>query len=101
MLDFGGGAWYTLRQIQRFAIRYAVGGGMMRVTVWNENAHEKIIPLVTEIYPGGIHEEVARILKECDDVEVRTATLDQEECGLPDDVLNAIYSGNAIRLLGM
>ena len=61
---------------------------MIKVTVWNENAHEKILPLVTEIYPGGIHEEVARILKECDDVEVRTATLDMPECGLPDEVLN-------------
>lgn len=27
----------------------------MKVTVWNENIHEKEMPIVTENYPGGIH----------------------------------------------
>lgn len=58
----------------------------MKVLVWNENIHEKEIPRVTELYPGGLHEYIASILKS-DDVEVSTATLDDEECGLTDDVL--------------
>ena len=60
---------------------------MIRVTVWNENFHEKNVPVVTENYPGGIHEEIKRILSECDDIEVRTATLDDPEIGLSDEVL--------------
>ena len=59
----------------------------MKVTIWNENIHEKEKPIVTELYPGGLHKYIASFLK-CDDIEVRTATLDDEECGLTDDVLN-------------
>ena len=58
----------------------------MKVTVWNENQHEKKMPRVCELYPGGIHKYIASFLK-CDDIEVRTATLDDEECGLTDEVL--------------
>ncbi len=58
----------------------------MKVLVWNENFHEKENPYITELYPGGLHEYIASILKS-DDVEVSTATLDDEECGLTDDVL--------------
>lgn len=59
----------------------------MKVTVWNENQHEKSEPGVTELYPGGLHTYIAGFLKS-DDVEVRTATLDDEECGLTDEVLD-------------
>jgi len=59
---------------------------MINVVVWNENVHEKKKPLVTEIYPGGIHGYIAEFLKG-DDINVRCATLDEEECGLTDDVL--------------
>ena len=41
----------------------------MKVVVWNENHHEKIQPIVTENYPGGIHEYIKSFL-ECDEVEV-------------------------------
>lgn len=58
----------------------------MKVTVWNENLHEKEIPLVTELYPGGLHGYIAGFLKDAD-VEVRTATLDDPQCGLTEDVL--------------
>lgn len=58
----------------------------MKVTVWNENEHEKVNPKVLEYYPGGLHGYIASFLK-CDDIEVRTATLDDEECGLTDEVL--------------
>lgn len=59
----------------------------MKVTVWNENQHEKSEPRVTELYPGGLHEYIAGFLKS-DDIEVRTATLDDENCGLTDEVLD-------------
>jgi len=58
----------------------------MKVTVWNENVHEKTHPKMLEIYPGGLHGYIANFLK-CDDIEVRTATLDQEEHGLTEEVL--------------
>jgi len=58
----------------------------MKVTVWNENCHEKMDPVVAGIYPEGIHGCIAGFLK-ADDVEVRTATLDEPECGLTEEVL--------------
>ena len=58
----------------------------MKVTVWNENVHEKLDPNIMKIYPGGLHEFIAGFIKS-DDIEVRTATLDMPECGLTDDVL--------------
>ena len=36
---------------------------MIRVTVWNENVHEKEIPEVTKLYPQGIHGELAAYLR--------------------------------------
>ena len=59
----------------------------MKVVVWNENIHEKVHPLVTQNYPGGIHGYIKSFL-ECDDVEVTTATLDDPECGLTNEVLD-------------
>ncbi|MBO4220530.1 MAG: ThuA domain-containing protein [Clostridia bacterium] len=60
---------------------------MIKVTVWNEYAHEKENETVAKIYPHGIHNAIADFLR-CDDIEVRTATLDEPECGLTDEVLN-------------
>ncbi len=59
----------------------------MKITVWNENKHEKEIPLILELYPGGIHEYVAGFLAN-DTIETRTATLDDPECGLTQEVLD-------------
>ncbi len=59
----------------------------MNVVVWNENHHEKIDPRVMEVYPGGIHAYVASFLEDAD-VHVRTATLDMEECGLTQEILD-------------
>ena len=47
---------------------------MIRVTVWNENVHEKEIPEVTKLYPQGIHGELAAYLRTLGDIEVRTPT---------------------------
>lgn len=59
----------------------------MNIVVWNENRHEKKNPVVTEIYPEGIHGAIASFLKE-DHADVKTATLDEAEHGLTEDVLN-------------
>ena len=61
----------------------------MNITVWNENVHEKEIPRVTEVYPGGLHVFLADVVKaEVGEGKLRTATLDDPDCGLPDEVLN-------------
>ncbi|WP_199620552.1 ThuA domain-containing protein [Paenibacillus alkalitolerans] len=59
----------------------------VRVTVWNENLHEKKNPKVAEIYPNGIHGAIADGLQG-EGVSVRTATLEQPEHGLTEAVLN-------------
>lgn len=60
---------------------------MIQVTVWNEFRHEKTDKVVQETYPEGIHGQIAAFLKE-DQFEVKTATLDEAEHGLTDEVLN-------------
>ncbi|WP_283153737.1 ThuA domain-containing protein [Guptibacillus hwajinpoensis] len=59
---------------------------MLNVTVWNENRHEQSSEEVRSVYPNGIHGAIAEFLKE--DFEVRTATLDEPEHGLSEEVLN-------------
>ncbi|MGD0766582.1 MAG: ThuA domain-containing protein [Tepidisphaeraceae bacterium] len=59
----------------------------IRVTVWHEYRHEKKDPKVAEVYPRGIHEAIASHLRKSSDLQVRTATLDEPEHGLSDDVL--------------
>ena len=61
---------------------------MIRVTVWNENYHEKTIPEMKAVYPKGLHGTIAEFLSGEEDFEVRVATQDQPEFGLSDDVLN-------------
>lgn len=60
---------------------------MIKVTVWNEFVHEKKDEKVKEIYPEGIHKTIADFLGREEDIEVRVATLDDEECGLTEEVL--------------
>jgi trehalose utilization protein len=60
---------------------------LIRVTVWNEYRHEKKNPEVAKIYPRGIHEAIAAPLQEQGFV-VTTATLDEAEHGLTEEVLN-------------
>lgn len=60
---------------------------MIRVTVWNEYMHEVRQDWVAAIYPDGIHGCIADFLGNNDDIIVRTATLDQPENGLTEEVL--------------
>jgi trehalose utilization protein len=62
----------------------------LRVTVWNEYRHEKRDEHIASVYPDGIHGAIAEGLREADgSLEVRTATLDEPEHGLTDDVLDS------------
>ncbi|HEX8598573.1 MAG TPA: ThuA domain-containing protein [Chloroflexia bacterium] len=62
----------------------------IQVTVWNEFRHEQNpTHPARAIYPEGIHEAIAAGLREHSDLEVRTATLDEPEQGLPADVLES------------
>ena len=58
-----------------------------RVTIWNEYRHEKSDEQVTKIYPEGMHAVLAAMLTE-GGFEVGTATLDEPEHGLSDEVLD-------------
>jgi trehalose utilization protein len=57
-----------------------------RVTVWAEYRQERSDPPVAAIYPDGIHTVIAEGLGESG-FDVRTATLDDPEHGLTDDIL--------------
>lgn len=61
---------------------------MIKVLVWNEFIHEKDPDCkASEIYPDGIHQAIAEFLGKEDDIQVRTATLDDENCGISKEIL--------------
>jgi len=60
----------------------------IKVTVWNEFRHEKNSEEVKAVYPNGMHTVIAEYLGKDADIEVKTATLDEPEHGLTDEVLN-------------
>lgn len=60
----------------------------IRVTVWNEFRHEKDPdkePI--KVYPDGMHTVIAKFLNTQPGIEARTATLDEPEHGLTEEVL--------------
>ncbi|PRO65944.1 ThuA domain-containing protein [Alkalicoccus urumqiensis] len=59
---------------------------MTRVTIWNENRHEQSNPEVKEVYPKGIHGALEQFLQ-AEGRTVGTATLDEPEHGLTEEVL--------------
>jgi trehalose utilization protein len=59
-----------------------------RVTVWNEYRHEKRDAEVAAVYPDGIHQAIAKGLAAAG-FAVRTATLDEPEHGLTQEVLDS------------
>jgi trehalose utilization protein len=61
----------------------------IRVTVWHENIHDREDPRVQEVYRHGMHQAMAEGIRENlgAAVQVRTATLEQPEHGLTDEVL--------------
>lgn len=59
----------------------------LRVTVWNEFRHELKPGKPAALYPKGMHTVIADYLRAQGGMDVRTATLDEADHGLPDDVL--------------
>lgn len=59
----------------------------IRVTIWNEFRHERSNASIAKIYPTGIHGTIAAALQQDEQFEVRTATLDEPEHGLTQNVL--------------
>lgn len=62
---------------------------MINVTVWNEGIHEKTSDAVAGVYPAGIHGCIKNFLSSQEGLKIRSATLLQRRCGLPDETLNA------------
>lgn len=61
----------------------------IRVTVWNEFRHEKEPNGEPgKVYPEGMHAAIAKNLGAQPGIEARTATLDEPEHGLTEEVLN-------------
>jgi len=61
---------------------------MIRVLVWNEFRHERTSERVKAVYPEGIHNAIAEFLGKEEDIEVRTACLDEENCGITKEILD-------------
>ena len=59
----------------------------IHVTIWHEYRHEKKNPKVAALYPEGMHGAIANYLRRQPGLEVRTATLDEPQHGLTDEVL--------------
>ncbi len=60
----------------------------IQVTVWNEFRHEKKNEKVKALYPDGMHKVIADFLGKNADLQVRTATLDEPEHGLSQEVVD-------------
>ena len=60
---------------------------MIRVLVWNEFFHEANQERIAKIYPDGIHNTIKEFLQ-CDDIQVKTATLQDENCGITKEILD-------------
>lgn len=61
----------------------------INVTIWNEFRHEKTEDCVKALYPDGIHAFIKGFLDANEDMNVRIASLDEPEQGLPDEVLES------------
>ena len=59
----------------------------IRTLIWGENVHEQINKTVAEIYPEGMHNQIAKLLKSDTNLSVKTTTLQEPEHGLTDKVL--------------
>ena len=60
---------------------------MINVTVWNEYRHELKSEEVSSVYPEGIHGQIASFLNADGNFTATTATLDEPEHGLTEEVL--------------
>ena len=61
----------------------------IRVTIWNEFRHEQNNDFVKTLYPEGIHGAIAKYMRQEPGFDIRTATLDEAEHGLTEEVLDS------------
>lgn len=61
----------------------------LNVTVWNEFLHERENDVVKSLYPDGMHTVLAQAIESQLGAKVRTATLEEPEHGLSEEVLQA------------
>lgn len=61
---------------------------MINVTIWNENIGQDS-PDVTNVNPGGVHKTLEKFLSMDKNITVRTATLQDEDCGLSQGVIDS------------
>ena len=59
----------------------------INVTIYNEFFHETTKESIRAVYPDGIHGAIAKKLSELGDYNIRIATLDMDEHGLTEEVL--------------
>jgi trehalose utilization protein len=60
----------------------------IRVTVWGENVHEKKNKAVAEIYPIGMHGQIAKLIGEDKNLVTSTVTLQDPEHGMTESKLD-------------
>ncbi|MEK1887738.1 MAG: ThuA domain-containing protein [Phyllobacterium sp.] len=60
----------------------------IRTLVWGENVHEKMNKTVAEIYPEGMHNQIAKLLAADSNLSIKTTTLQAPEHGLTDKALD-------------
>ena len=63
----------------------------INATIWGENIHDKKNKDVKKIYPDGMHSCIEAALKNEPNINTKTATLDQDNHGLSDDILRNTY----------
>ena len=59
----------------------------LNIVIWNEFRHEKLDPVVTALYPNGIHAFIKDFLKEDENLNVTLAALDDPDQGITDELL--------------
>ena len=60
----------------------------IRVTIWNEYLHEQDNEKIRQIYPQGMHTQIAKGIA-AGDLDIRTATLGEPEHGLSQEVVDS------------
>jgi len=61
----------------------------IRTTVWGENVHEQKNKDVAELYPKGMHGQIAALLNEDSNIKATTVTLQDAEHGMTEAKLDA------------
>ncbi len=62
---------------------------MTKIIIWNENIHERENEEIKKIYPNGIHNCIKDFLSNDSNLQIETATLDQDQNGLTTESLKS------------